>query len=506
MPRAVIVLALLSSAAGAADLARVLPHEGRLLRADGTPERGSVSMTFRVYSAALGGGADYTETLVVTVNADGYYAVILGAGAALPAFDGRDFWLGVTLAGESEMLPRARMAAVPYALRAQSAAEADRLSATATVPGAQVTGAVGDATRLGSYQAADYLRAGASGSVGDLTVASVRTAPVAAAQSIYPSGPRLEHLAFMRHTRAPILRQGSQPWESGGVYNPWILRDGDHYKLYYTGYQSGVGAKIGLATATATPPAGVDWWAEAQWVRSASNPIISTGGCSGADLGDATVIKIPGDARPYKMWFYGSGSTQFCFADSIDGVSFAVNASPILSRGAASSADSTYLRWPMVLRDTVGGSTLYRMWYGCHNGSWWRICYATSTDGLSWTKPQVNPGASSGYQNVLLGITYFANLTGYAYAQAPIVVKVGEIYYMTLARYTGRTQIVLMMSRDGLAWTEVKTILAPEEYDWGWDGRGMSERASLILDGSRAVLFYGAHLVDWQIGAAVADF
>src|SRR5688500_798693 len=119
LPRTTILLVLtVAGAAGAADIARLLPHEGRLLRADGTPERSVLPMVFKLYETAAGGAAAWTETLAVTPSENGYYAVLLGSLAPLPTFDGRAWWLGVAVQGEPEMRPRSRLAAAPYALHA----------------------------------------------------------------------------------------------------------------------------------------------------------------------------------------------------------------------------------------------------------------------------------------------------------------------------------------------------------------------------------------------------
>lgn len=124
-----VALLVLVSATAAAQVPRQIAHEGRLLRADGTPERGIQGLTFAMYTVASGGSAAWSETHFVTLSADGYYAVLLGRQSALPAFD-QPHWLGITLQGEAEMAPRASFAAVPFALRAGDAESLGGLSAS----------------------------------------------------------------------------------------------------------------------------------------------------------------------------------------------------------------------------------------------------------------------------------------------------------------------------------------------------------------------------------------
>src|SRR5687768_17421999 len=112
---------LLVSALAAADVPRLLSHEGRVLRSDGTPERGAVQMTFRIYDVEFAGSPIWTESIAVPLSAGGYYATHLGRSSPLPALDGAGHWLGVTLDGEAEMAPRTRLVSVPFALRAGDA-------------------------------------------------------------------------------------------------------------------------------------------------------------------------------------------------------------------------------------------------------------------------------------------------------------------------------------------------------------------------------------------------
>lgn len=122
------------------DAPPLLSFEGRLLRADGTPEGGLVNLIFRMYEFATGGADAWSESQYITLATGGYYAVHLGSITPLPPFDGRNYWLGITFAGEAEMAPRARLVSVPYALRATFAAQAD------------------DAARLGGDASSEFLR------------------------------------------------------------------------------------------------------------------------------------------------------------------------------------------------------------------------------------------------------------------------------------------------------------------------------------------------------------
>lgn len=113
--RATVIAILLAGVAARADVPRLVGHEGRLLRSDGSPERGSVQLTFAFYTAGTGGTLVWAETQSITLSATGYYSALLGKVVPLPTIR-QPVWLGVTVVGEAEMTPRAQMASALYAL------------------------------------------------------------------------------------------------------------------------------------------------------------------------------------------------------------------------------------------------------------------------------------------------------------------------------------------------------------------------------------------------------
>ncbi|MEM6289526.1 MAG: hypothetical protein AAF845_20470, partial [Bacteroidota bacterium] len=121
MPRPIALAALLAltAAASAQTLPdREIPFQG-VLQDGGVSVTTSTDVTFRLFEAASGGSAVWTETQTVTPDADGAFAVRLGAGTALPDDVGRPLWLEVAVpsGGGSQVLgPRTELGAAPYAL------------------------------------------------------------------------------------------------------------------------------------------------------------------------------------------------------------------------------------------------------------------------------------------------------------------------------------------------------------------------------------------------------
>ena len=96
--------------------------QGALSKPNGEPLNEQVNVIFSAYSAASGGTAAWTETQSITVI-DGIYTAALGAITPFPAdlFDQPEVWLGIKVGTETEMSPRVRLLAVPYALHAKVA-------------------------------------------------------------------------------------------------------------------------------------------------------------------------------------------------------------------------------------------------------------------------------------------------------------------------------------------------------------------------------------------------
>jgi hypothetical protein len=97
-----------------------MTFQGRLVRADGTPETAPQDLRFALYATSSGGVSLWEESHPGTPVTNGYYAVLLGRSMPLPAsvLNGQALYLGVSLAGQSELTPRLPLLSVPYALRA----------------------------------------------------------------------------------------------------------------------------------------------------------------------------------------------------------------------------------------------------------------------------------------------------------------------------------------------------------------------------------------------------
>lgn len=82
-----------------------------------------LTVEFAIYEAPTGGTPIWTESPAVTPDADGDFTVLLGSTHALTptVFNGNLRYLGYSVCGAAEALPRTPLAAVPYAISAGNA-------------------------------------------------------------------------------------------------------------------------------------------------------------------------------------------------------------------------------------------------------------------------------------------------------------------------------------------------------------------------------------------------
>lgn len=131
------VLAAMSAAvpALAVNLPLRIPFQGKLIDPTGNnPKNGDIVMTFRIYDVPTGGSALYAEPMTVAV-ANGVFAVQIGTSAQLTTnlFSHASAYLGVTVSGDSEMLPRQPLTMSAYAFTAMQLVNHDDIRINAGV-------------------------------------------------------------------------------------------------------------------------------------------------------------------------------------------------------------------------------------------------------------------------------------------------------------------------------------------------------------------------------------
>lgn len=103
-------------------------YQGLLLDDQGQPVTGNVDLAFTLFDASSGGSSLWSEAHADVAVLDGVYDVVLGSSVPLTPqlVAGGALYLEIEVEGET-LAPRQRLVAVPYALQAQRALEAESL-------------------------------------------------------------------------------------------------------------------------------------------------------------------------------------------------------------------------------------------------------------------------------------------------------------------------------------------------------------------------------------------
>lgn len=191
----------------------------------------------------------------------------------------------------------------------------------------------------------------------------------------------------------PVFTASPVPtdWDAGGVGSASVVRVGATWVMYYTGRASNFGA---YAIGQATSSDGI------AWTRTGAAPVLPAGNVGSWDSVSVSDPHVVFDGASYKMWYSGDsgGASQIGYASSTDGLTWMRSASPVLAAGTAGSWDAFSVSEPGVLFE--GGT--YQMWYTgadtTGNLAVSQVGYATSTDGITWSKypaPVLPPSAGT---------------------------------------------------------------------------------------------------------------
>jgi hypothetical protein len=228
---------------------------------------------------------------------------------------------------------------------------------------------------------------------------------------------------------------GSQPlsgaWDGQAVAKAAVIRDDNVFRMWYDGANLLGEVQVGLATSAG----GITW------NKSTANPVLS--GTPG-DWDEFAAERAPWiikEGGVFKMWYESGEPRQLGYATSPNGVTWAKHqANPVLRPGP-DGFDSIFVGHGAVLHEGI-----YKLWYHAQGNEGAIIAYATSPDGVDWTKQGVVLRSESG--NWDEGAVW-----------GPSVLRYNGLYWMWYAGAgpNALPAIGLATSFDGLAWTRVGT-------------------------------------------------
>ncbi len=215
-----------------------------------------------------------------------------------------------------------------------------------------------------------------------------------------------------------------------------------------------------------------------RWFKFFGNPILSSGAPGSWEEKAADCQTVGFYNGQYMMWYVGTPSSLHCqigLATSRDGINWTKHPeNPIIKLGPPGSWDSSILICESVLFDK--DEQIFKIWYvGGTVGGIFGIGYATSPDGIHWTKYQGNP---------VITVTEpweGRNIEGQS------VLKTNEGYKIWFASYHARedqASIGYATSPDGIHWTKnpQNPIFTPDQPG-SWDGYSVDEPDIHYQDG-----------------------
>ncbi|HLV42470.1 MAG TPA: T9SS type A sorting domain-containing protein [Brumimicrobium sp.] len=212
----------------------------------------------------------------------------------------------------------------------------------------------------------------------------------------------LDGISWNQYVNNPVLDKTDNAWDDLGVETSTVIIDStsspnERYKMWYAGQNSISGNyDIGYAYS----PDGLNW------IKSNANPVLQVGASSTWENGylEGPSVLLHNDTL--RMWYasvdlVGDASpTDFTgnigYAWSIDGANWNKHVNnPVFTSYNSPGWDKASVADPhVIIKDNQ-----YHMFYaGLHSWSFenFKMGYATSYDGINWTRPVLNPVLETG--------------------------------------------------------------------------------------------------------------
>lgn len=293
-----------------------------------------------------------------------------------------------------------------------------------------------------------------------------------------------EDSGWKKHASNPVLSKGKPyGYDFYAISDCWVIADSGKYKLWYTAggavYPDTVlHNSIGYATSAD----GITW------KKYAGNPVMDISKNGWDSLGVETVsVIIDREAPPasrYKMWYAGQTENEYRYqigyATSADGLSWTKHPSPVLRVGNAQSWDNCFLEGPSVLKE----GNVYKMWYAGYD------CEVNGQPGDGKVNIGYATSADGIYWEKYAGNPVLITTKGEwdaVFVQDPHVIKHNALYHMwyggTEVENNYFQQTGYAYSADGIHWVKsAKNPVIKRGSKGAWDANTSSFASVLVQD------------------------
>jgi hypothetical protein len=225
------------------------------------------------------------------------------------------------------------------------------------------------------------------------------------------------------------------------------------------------------------------------WTKYGGNPVVVTGTAGSWDAGVASDPTVISDGMTYKMWYPGTDDisgdiySSIGYATSTNGITWTKYAgNPVIS-GTVGSWDAS-----LGIAGVVFDGTMYHMWYGGFGGGLnGAIGYVTSTNGITWTKYSGNPVLQLGAPG-----SWDAS-----WILCPCVISDTDLYKMwyTGVDDDGVYSVGYVTSTNGITWTKYSgnPVLQPGPPG-SWESLILCP--DVVLDGTTYRMWYAGQDAD----------
>jgi predicted GH43/DUF377 family glycosyl hydrolase len=239
-------------------------------------------------------------------------------------------------------------------------------------------------------------------------------------------------ITWDKYAGNPVLKADTAAvsWERG-LYSPNVVYHDGIFHMWYVGISDAYNAFVEIGHATS--PDGINW------TKDSLNPVIKRGGLFGT-----CYPMVIYDGSQFRMWYaqiqgFDWNIIEYHYATSSDGSNWDRRDNPVMLPDS-DSWENRLFDLSIVFRENK-----YQMWYTEGFSGIFDVRYATSSDGLTWTKTP--------------DLVLENNISGWeSYGVGQQTVLYDEIYSMYKMWYVGATAAT--DSRIGYAWSADATDIA----------------------------------------------